>query len=77
MKTFIQLADKGSPAKGFKKLLDMTIEDVRWHTKLIGFYRKYIDIYDRMVEVRKLDISNDEKKIRIAQLRQELKDAKE
>ena len=76
IRTFIRLVDKGSPAKGFTKLLGLTLDDVRFHTTLTGFYRKYIEVHDKIVEVRQLDISQEEKKNKIAQLRQELKDAK-
>jgi hypothetical protein len=71
------LVDKGSPLKGFQKKLGLSMEDVKFHTTLVGFYRKYIEVHDEIIAVRHSDMTKEEKTERIKQLRKELQDVKD
>lgn len=74
---FIKLIDAGAMAKAFKKLLGLSLTEVKFHRSLVGFYRTYIRISDEIVAVRKSDLDDDEKKTKIDILRKELDDAKD
>jgi len=76
IRTFLKLADSGSPAKGFYKVLGLTLDEVRFHTTLIGFYRKYVEVHNKIVEVRQSNMSTEDKRISIEKLRKELEDVK-
>lgn len=75
IKIFISLVDAGSPSRGFQKKLGLTHEDVKYHTGMLDFYRKYVEAHDKIVEIRRSDLSPEEKQQQINAIRQELKDA--
>ena len=69
----MQLIDKGSPAKGFKKVLGMTLEDVRFHTTLLDSYRNFVACMEEIERIKSLDISDTEKSRLIAETRDRFK----
>lgn len=53
MKTFINLVDSNASSKKYKKLFNMTPSNVRGQTKLVPYYRLFIELADKVIELQR------------------------
>lgn len=73
IRKFVELVDSGAQYKAFSRALNLTLNEVKEHTTMVGFYRKYISVNDEIIRIRSSDMAQEEKVKQIAILRSELK----
>ena len=53
MRKFIELANSNAIAKAYEKHLDMNLEDIKIHIKLLPYYGLYIELADKVIALQK------------------------
>jgi len=53
MKTFIGLVDSNASSKKYKRLFNMTPSNIRGQTRLVPYYRLFIELADKVIELQR------------------------